>query len=149
MPSQDNIAGYSTMIPVRSERIPFKVHISVQDMNWNCIYLQRYMISHSSVLEDVVQRKPWMDVQKWSKLYLHLCICSKCSCCLLSPDLVLFDVFIFKKSVFFEQVKLKVQFIYLTACIYSQNLSIHHDASWYRIEPNRWHDNRNRTVRSV
>ncbi len=31
------------------------------------------------------------------------------------PDLVLFDTF--KKCVLFEQVKLKVQFIYLTACM--------------------------------
>ncbi len=37
--------------------IPFKVHISVRDVNLNCIYLQRYMISHSSVREDVAQRK--------------------------------------------------------------------------------------------
>ncbi len=37
--------------------IPFKVHWSVQDVNSNCIYLQRYMMSHSSVREDVAQRK--------------------------------------------------------------------------------------------
>ncbi len=47
---------------------------------------------------------------------IYLCMCSECSCCLLCTDLVLFDKF--KKCVFFEQVKLKVQFIYLAACIY-------------------------------
>ncbi len=35
---------------------PVEVHF-VQDVNLNCIYLQRYMMSHSSVREDVAQRK--------------------------------------------------------------------------------------------
>ncbi len=36
--------------------IPFKAHISVQ-VNYIFIYLQRYMMTHSSVREDVTQRK--------------------------------------------------------------------------------------------
>ncbi len=36
---------------------PFKVHWSVRDVNLNCIYLQRYMMSHSSVREYVAQCK--------------------------------------------------------------------------------------------
>ncbi len=57
MPCEVDITRYSSMIPVRSERIPFIVHFSVRDVNLNCIYLQRYMMSHSSVREDVAQRK--------------------------------------------------------------------------------------------
>ncbi len=52
-----DITRYSSMIPVRSERIPFIVHWSVRDVNLNCIYLQPYMMSHSSVRKDVAQRK--------------------------------------------------------------------------------------------
>ncbi len=37
--------------------ILFIVHWSVRDVNLNCIYLQTYIMSHSSVHEDVAQRK--------------------------------------------------------------------------------------------
>ncbi len=57
VPCEVDITGYSSMIPVRSERIPFIVHWSVRDVNLNCIYLQTYMMSHSSVRKDVAQRK--------------------------------------------------------------------------------------------
>ncbi len=57
MPCEVDITRYSAMIPVRSERIPFIVHWSVRDVNLNCIYLQTYIMSHSSVREDVAQRK--------------------------------------------------------------------------------------------
>ncbi len=57
VPCEVDITRYSSMIPVRSERIPFIVHWSVRDVNLNCIYLQTYMMSHSSVRKDVAQRK--------------------------------------------------------------------------------------------
>ncbi len=41
-------------------------------------------------------------------VFTFLCISSKCSCCLLCPDLVLMVFDTFNKRVFFEQVKLKV-----------------------------------------
>ncbi len=48
---------YSIQSAYKCARREFKLYI-----------YQRYMMSNSSVLEDAAQRKPWMNVPKWSKL---------------------------------------------------------------------------------
>ncbi len=69
---------YSTVSALRSEHhrisrhdstskwtnVPFKVHWSVRDVNLNCIYLQRYMMSHKFGCEDVGQRKSMNECSK-------------------------------------------------------------------------------------
>ncbi len=43
--------------------VAFKVHWSVRDVNLICIYLQRYVMSHSSACEDVAQCQCWLELR--------------------------------------------------------------------------------------
>ncbi len=43
--------------------VTFKVHWSVRNVNLICIYLQRYVMSHSSACEDVAQCKCWLELR--------------------------------------------------------------------------------------
>ncbi len=48
--------------------VPFRGHWSMQDVNLNCIYLQRYICKFGLWVKSLRSANPWMNVLKWSKL---------------------------------------------------------------------------------